>query len=576
MQRLALTLTALCGAAAGMQYCQPGEACWPTASEISALEAELNPNADRWLVWKWKTPYNMAVSIGSPLNQPLDGLGTYPGISALYVRTAADVTYPCFTQYAPNKWFVPDFCRAATRCNPLEGWMPAFVAFPQTVAHVQAVVRFAVAHKVCVSVAGTGSDYNNRHTCNNGVMVRLSLMKDLAFDLEDVSGYGWADGNVRFGPGFVNTNLQYEAAARGRAVSTSFGAPVGMGGWTLGGGHGVIAPSAGLGADNLLSADVVLANGSLVTANKTHNADLYRALRGGGGSTWGVVVSLTVRTHPIPTNGYASSETVWEGSACPDDAAAMKKVVSAWQAWSVVRGAKWSGLMTITPSLVPAATGCKRGKFVLTASYVYAGSPQEPEYVAAMANLTAVEPAHLAVKASAAYKTLWDYRSPQPPQFINPTGGYAPSNVSAGGAPSVLVSRGDAVKLPGVLHSVMDTCISMVGPSPPADTSLCGVTTVFHDLTGNVGSPQEEDVAISADFRTAVYHLLLLGRSTKALNSVTSALGSASTCFGLSAYDMANYSAAYWGDNVEFLQRVKKDVDPSGFFSCRHCIAPSP
>merc|ERR1719359_1209272 len=74
---------------------------------------------------------------------------------------------------------------------------------------------------------------------------------------------------------------------------------VGVGGWLLGGGFGPLSPKHGLGVDNLLSAKVVLADGSLVTADERSNADLFWALKGGGGN-FGIVCEFTFKLHPVP------------------------------------------------------------------------------------------------------------------------------------------------------------------------------------------------------------------------------------------------------------------------------------
>jgi FAD/FMN-containing dehydrogenase len=71
-----------------------------------------------------------------------------------------------------------------------------------------------------------------------------------------------------------------------------------LGGWMQGGGHGPASHEYGLGADQVLEATVVLANGSIVTASPCEHSDLYFAIRGGGGGTYGVVVSTTIKAHP--------------------------------------------------------------------------------------------------------------------------------------------------------------------------------------------------------------------------------------------------------------------------------------
>lgn len=125
-------------------------------------------------------------------------------------------------------------------------------------------------------------------------------MKDIDFDLTDERNFGWKDGNVEFGPGIVFSEAHQAAAEKDRFISSGWAATVGIVGWSIGGGHGPFAPGKGLGVDNILEAQIVLADGSLKVINENQNPDLYWALRGGGGSTWGIIVSLTLRLHKIP------------------------------------------------------------------------------------------------------------------------------------------------------------------------------------------------------------------------------------------------------------------------------------
>jgi hypothetical protein len=62
-------------------------------------------------------------------------------------------------------------------------------------------------------VAGTGHDFMNRHSCEDGLFIRMTLMKDITFDLTDANGFGWADGNVQLGPGNTFSECHYAAAA---------------------------------------------------------------------------------------------------------------------------------------------------------------------------------------------------------------------------------------------------------------------------------------------------------------------------------------------------------------------------
>ena len=149
-------------------------------------------------------------------------------------------------------------------------------------------------------VAGTGHDFIGRHTCKDGLFIRTALMNSITWDLTDSKGFGHADGNVKLGAGIVWSTAHKSAADNNRFVLSGWASTVGVIGWSIGGGHGPFSPSKGLGVDQILEVDIVLADGTLVTANSKQNSDLFWAIRGGGGSTWGVITAITVKAYYLP------------------------------------------------------------------------------------------------------------------------------------------------------------------------------------------------------------------------------------------------------------------------------------
>jgi len=157
----------------------------------------------------------------------------------------------------------------------------------QDVAHT---IRWARAHGLALSVRGGGHDYAGRALCEGGVVIDCSPMR--AVTIDPAARTARAQGGATAGD-LINAARQDRLATTTGTVST-----VGMAGLTLGGGYGPLMGTYGLVADNLLSAQVVAADGDLVTASATEHADLYWGLRGGGGN-FGVVVSLEYRLHPV-------------------------------------------------------------------------------------------------------------------------------------------------------------------------------------------------------------------------------------------------------------------------------------
>ncbi len=170
---------------------------------------------------------------------------------------------------------------------------PAFIVRCANVADVIAVVNFARENKLSLAVRGGGHSPAGFATADDGVVLDLSRMKGIRID--PGAKTATVEGGCTWGDVDHATHA-FGLATPGGVVSTT-----GVGGLTLGGGLGYLTRSCGLSIDNMIEADVVLADGSFVTASPDRNEDLFWALRGGGGN-FGVVTSFTFRLHPVATH----------------------------------------------------------------------------------------------------------------------------------------------------------------------------------------------------------------------------------------------------------------------------------
>src|SRR5208283_1956999 len=157
-------------------------------------------------------------------------------------------------------------------------------------ADVIAAVRFARTHRLLVSVRGGGHNITGNAVCEGGLMIDLSPMKSVRVD--PVGRIARAEAGLTWGE-YNRETQAFGLASTGGVVSTT-----GIAGLTLGGGLGWLMGKHGLSCDNLLSADIVTADGQFLTASAEHNPDLFWGLRGGGGN-FGVVTSFEYRLHPV-------------------------------------------------------------------------------------------------------------------------------------------------------------------------------------------------------------------------------------------------------------------------------------
>jgi len=167
---------------------------------------------------------------------------------------------------------------------------PALIARVADVADVIAAVNFARDNNLLLAIRGGGHNGPGLGSCNDGLVIDFTRLKGVRVDP--------IARTVRVEPGCTQGEVEHAAHAFGLAVPAGIVSSTGVAGLTLGGGTGYLTRAHGLTVDNLLEADVVLADGRFVTANERDNADLFWALRGGGGN-FGVVTSFLFRAHPV-------------------------------------------------------------------------------------------------------------------------------------------------------------------------------------------------------------------------------------------------------------------------------------
>ncbi|SDD46347.1 FAD/FMN-containing dehydrogenase [Cupriavidus sp. YR651] len=169
---------------------------------------------------------------------------------------------------------------------------PALIARCTDVADVIAAVNAARDSGMLLAVRGGAHNGAGLGTCDGGLVVDLSPMKGVFVDPKR--------NTIRVGGGCTWGDVDHAASAYGMATPSGFISTTGVGGLTLGGGIGYLSRACGLTIDNLLGAEVVLADGRLVNASSDENADLFWALRGGGGN-FGVVTSFEFKAHAVGT-----------------------------------------------------------------------------------------------------------------------------------------------------------------------------------------------------------------------------------------------------------------------------------
>ncbi|MGH9300024.1 MAG: FAD-binding oxidoreductase, partial [Acidimicrobiales bacterium] len=243
--------------------------------------------------------------------------------------------------------------------NPVfDGARPKAIAYVAVSSDVSEMVAFARAHGLLLSVRSGGHSYGGWST-GPGLVVDVSLMNG-------VSVAAGAAPAASIGAGARLVDLYANCGAKGLSVPGGSCPSVGVAGLALGGGLGVLDRRYGLTCDNLTSIDIVLASGEQVTCDARSHPDLFWALRGAGGGSFGVVTGFRANAHPI--GDLAIFTLVWDWSAA-------EEVVQAWQRWApTAPDALWSNCLLLASQTTPSGEGA-----VARVTGVYVGSESDLE-----------------------------------------------------------------------------------------------------------------------------------------------------------------------------------------------------
>jgi len=246
-------------------------------------------------------------------------------VASLRAQVRGELIQPNDTQYD----------QARKVYNAMIDKHPSLIVHCSDVADVISAVNFGREQKLTVAVRGGSHNGPGFGTCDDGLVIDLSRMRGVRVDP--------ANNTVRVEGGALWGDVDHATHPFGLAVPCGFLSTTGVGGLTLGGGIGYLARKYGLSIDNLLSVDMVLADGRFITASSDTNVDLFWAVRGGGGN-FGVVTSFLFRGNPV--NTVYGGPMFWPMEAASD-------ILHYWQdlilkAPDEFNG--WFGFLTIPPA----------------------------------------------------------------------------------------------------------------------------------------------------------------------------------------------------------------------------------
>ncbi|PVH70613.1 FAD-binding domain-containing protein [Cadophora sp. DSE1049] len=298
--------------------CAPSEPCWPSTAEWDSLNNTISGRLIRSIppgsvCYPSQPNFSKEacdiVLAGWSTNE-LHSSDPISIHAPVWANSSCNPIYPNGTSVAG------DLLAGEKGCSI--GAYPVYVVNVTDASDVQAAVRFVQRWNVRLNIKNTGHNGSGRLWTHNLKQFDFHenfnpqcAMKTTVAQMAATIGAGMQDGEL------------FAAMAKHNAMGVGgTNADVGVVGWATGGGHGFMTGQYGMGADNILEATVVMPDSEILTANACQNTDLFWAVRGGGGGTFGIITSLTVKAYPMPqvtllglsilANNHSSSTAWWD------------------------------------------------------------------------------------------------------------------------------------------------------------------------------------------------------------------------------------------------------------------------
>ncbi|CAG7966762.1 unnamed protein product [Penicillium nalgiovense] len=279
--------------------CGPSDPCWPTSAEWASLNDTLTGHLLKAVppasaCYKTEDNYNVAECKRIVEEWTTSVFHSSDPFSVLSPSWSGDACPPLY----PNGTGITGDPHAAAKGCSLGNLSP-YVVNATSATHVQAALRFAKEKNLRINVKNTGHNPEKSIWTHN--MKKFEFHK--SFKACEISKPQMA-GTV--GAGIQDGELFREMAKHNAIAVGGTNSDVGVVGWALSGGHGFATGQYGMGSDSIIEAELVTPDGEVLTVNECQQPDLFWAIRGGGGSTFGVVLSVTVKAHPMPSVGIVN------------------------------------------------------------------------------------------------------------------------------------------------------------------------------------------------------------------------------------------------------------------------------
>ncbi|MCJ1441185.1 MAG: hypothetical protein MMC23_001671 [Stictis urceolatum] len=462
------------------------------------------------------------------------------------------------------------------------GDVPLYSVDARSANEVAEGVKFAGDHNIRLVVRNTGHDILGRSTGYGSMQVWLHNLRDgINFQQkykpsdQCQTSQMWTGSAMTVGGGYVWGEI-YPMAAQNNVVVVGGGDPsVGIsGGWMQGGGHSPASRDFGLGADQLLEATVVTADGKIVTASPCQNQDLFFALRGGGGGSYGVITSATIKAHPTPKVIAQTLAIAPLSSETMDDF--MEAVAILYESYPSLFQAGYSGYGTWSiASPLPLFANFTTGFTHAIAMFGKSEQQAKDAFAPVGRRLSSLN-ASLVISTN--YIPFPSYA-----EYYSTLSGVQSAVGTSSALGSRLLDKQALTQSPEALRDMLKITagrpeestsnnICLVAPAPGVgEDKYSGVNpawrgAVVHNIVARGWAPGSDQNTIDAVHKDITYNK----------NMAQARLAPNTGCYMNEAdrLDPA-YEKNFYGSNLGMLQDIKKKVDPKGVFYCPTCVGSS-
>lgn len=507
------------------EFCQPQMSCWPTEAEFEELENSLSGGADSVSYSNLdKTGYNERFAI-------------------------------------PNK--------------------PGVIVYVKSAKDVQKTLLFAKKYGIDLSVRTSGHDFMGRCVKKGSLQINLSKMKSLTMNVNDSSSDTGA--SVTADVGNTWKDVYAEVDKHGRVVIGGSSETVSMGGYTLGGGHSPISRSLGLAVDAVLEMTVVLANGDIAVVTSTgtttedvngvktsdSNTDLFWALRGGGGSTFGILTQLKIKAYDAP-EAYSTFSCTWPYLKQNDDSTVYGiEVLKKFNEVYPTLSSKFGGYLIITNPQRSDFAAHHQGSVLMSFRYFGKQSDAEPAmqaFVDFHPEWRAEYGPYYGYCGFSNYSTFWDQQ-----KTVKDLGSYYYSYIfgiliQSGGFNDNMANTVNKhiLEIAEKKTSVTCTCILLGGHMADYSASSSSINPYYRSSQMSLGCGTGWPASLNQYASLIMEYMQPFKNDLKKLGQ--------GMYFNEAGEGVSDWKEQYWGTHYDRLLEIKKTVDPNNTFTCLECV----